>query len=106
VLEIAEDHDSSVDNARLKAMACAAASGKTCLAMDAGLHLPDPVWAVAPGTRVRRIPGSTGRPSDDEVLEHGRCLVELDHPNRARIGADLALREFVDAEMGTKGPID
>jgi 8-oxo-dGTP diphosphatase len=68
VPEVVEEHDDPIDNARLKAMAFAAGAGKPCLAVDFGLHLPGLPGPWQPGTRVRRIPGSTGRPGDEEVL--------------------------------------
>lgn len=68
VPEVPEDFDDPIDNARLKAITFARGSGKICLAVDFGLHLPELTGAWQPGTRVRRLPGSTGRPSDEEVL--------------------------------------
>jgi inosine/xanthosine triphosphate pyrophosphatase family protein len=68
--EVAEDAIDAIGNARAKAVAFAHASGRTCLAMDAALLLPDLGADQQPGVNVRRIPGAVGRPTDDQVLRY------------------------------------
>jgi len=68
--DVAEDHADAEGNARAKATAFAVALDGACLAMDASLFLPDLPADLQPGVNVRRLPGSLGRPGDDEVLAY------------------------------------
>jgi inosine/xanthosine triphosphate pyrophosphatase family protein len=79
--DVSEDAVDAVGNARRKAIAFAAALGAPCLAMDASLHLPDLSAELQPGVNVRRLPGRTDRPDDDEVLAYYTDLCRR-HGNR------------------------
>jgi hypothetical protein len=52
--EVDEDRGDAAGNAQAKATAFAAASGQTCLAMDAALALPELPASLQPGVHVRR----------------------------------------------------
>lgn len=74
--EVIEDRADALGNARKKAAAFAAATGRPCLAMDASLLLPGLPAAEQPGVNVRRLPGTAHRPDDDEVLAYYTRLTE------------------------------
>ena len=73
--EVEEDGQTALENARKKAVAYARHLGKMVLSTDNALFfdgLPDD---QQPGLFVRRIPGRSGRGSDDELREHYLKLV-------------------------------
>ncbi len=75
-LEVPEDGVTAAENARAKARAYARAAGRPVFSMDNALYLDGLPDDEQPGLHVRRIPGSTGRPSDREMLNYYAKLVE------------------------------
>jgi 8-oxo-dGTP diphosphatase len=73
--EVVEDGETAQENARKKALAYAKALGASVLSMDNALYFDELSADEQPGIHVRRINGSDGRPSDDELLEHYSRLV-------------------------------
>ena len=73
--EIVEDGETAQANARKKATTYAKALGQTVLSMDNALYLDGLSDIEQPGIHVRRISGTTTRPSDDELLAHYSGLI-------------------------------
>lgn len=73
--EVVEDGVTVQENARKKAIAYAKALQKTVLSMDNALFLEGLAPKDQPGIHVRRIGGSFAA-TDEELLDHGRKLVE------------------------------
>lgn len=73
---VAEDGLTPLENAHKKALAYAAALNKTVISTDTALYIDvlegDP---RQPGLNVRRIPGSTSRPTDLELLAYYEKLI-------------------------------
>lgn len=69
-IKVIEDGRTVQENARKKALAYASALGCPVLSMDNGLFFDGLPAEEQPGTHVRRIGGSDGRPSDDELRIH------------------------------------
>jgi XTP/dITP diphosphohydrolase len=68
--DIKEDGSTAQENARLKAVAYSKKLDTIVLSMDNALYLDGLPDNNQPGINVRRIPNSTGRPSDDEMLRY------------------------------------
>ena len=68
--QIVEDGKTSLENARKKATAYAKALGEVVLSMDNGLYLDGLRDEEQPGLNVRRLPGRSGRPSDEDLLAY------------------------------------
>lgn len=73
--ELVEDGKTALENARKKALVYARALDKTVLSMDNALYLEGLEDSKQPGLNVRRIPGSTERPSDEELLNYYSKLI-------------------------------
>ncbi len=73
---IEEDGKTALENARKKATAYAKALNTTVLSMDNALYFDELSSEEQPGLNVRRIPSSSERPSDDEVLRYYSTLVK------------------------------
>jgi inosine/xanthosine triphosphate pyrophosphatase family protein len=75
--EVAEDGETALENARIKAQIYAKALGRVVLSMDNTLFfdrlIGDP---RQPGMNVRRIPGFMGKPTDEQMIEYYSQLVE------------------------------
>lgn len=69
-LDIEEDGRTPQENARKKALAYARVLQEPVLSIDNSLYLEGLPPEEQPGPYVRRIPGKTGRPSDQELLEY------------------------------------
>ncbi len=76
VPEVEEDGHTSTENARLKAVAYSGIIPGLVLSMDNFLHIDGLDEANQPGLNVRRIPGWTKRPSDDEILVYYHNVLE------------------------------
>jgi len=74
-LDVPEDGPTALDNARAKALAYAAALQRPVFSMDNALYLDSLTDEDQPGLHVRRIPGATERPSDEELLAHYSQLI-------------------------------
>jgi hypothetical protein len=74
-LDVPETGETAIENARAKAAAYATAAGRTVFSMDNALYFEGLGPEEQPGVHVRRIPGSTGRISDQEVLEYYVALI-------------------------------
>ncbi|MBI4021414.1 MAG: hypothetical protein HY369_04160 [Candidatus Aenigmarchaeota archaeon] len=72
---IEEDGKTAQENARKKAIAYATALHTTMLSMDNALYFDALPASEQPGLQVRRIPSSTAKPSDRELLAHYVKLV-------------------------------
>jgi len=73
---IVEDGENAKDNARKKASTFARALNQRVLSMDNSLYLDGLPKEKQPGVHVRRIPGYTGRPSDEALLNYYSALLE------------------------------
>lgn len=73
--QVIEDGKTAMDNARKKAVAYAQALGETVLSMDNALYIEGLAEQDQPGLNVRRIAGSVGRPTDDELLNYYSKLI-------------------------------
>lgn len=69
-ITVEETGSSLEENARIKALAYATLIKTSVLSMDNGLYLEGLPPELQPGINVRRFPGSTGRPSDQEALTY------------------------------------
>jgi len=74
--EIRENGTTAQENARKKAIAYAKAFGQTVLSMDNALYFEGLSTEQQPGIAVRRIPGSSGRPSDEQLLNYYSDLIK------------------------------
>lgn len=73
--KVEEDGKTALENAHKKAAAYAQALGQTVLSMDNALYIAGLSQSEQPGLNVRRIPGSVGRPTDEELLSYYLGLV-------------------------------
>ncbi len=73
---IEEDGKTALENARKKATAYAKALNTTVLSMDNALYFDELSSEEQPGLNVRRIPSSSERPSDEEVLRYYSALIK------------------------------
>ena len=80
---VEEDGKVAQENARKKALAYATALGQPVLSMDNALFLGGLKDSEQPGIHVRRIGGSSARPTDEEMLKHYSSLV-------GRLGGQIA----------------
>jgi 8-oxo-dGTP diphosphatase len=78
------------ENARKKALTYAQAIEEPVLSMDNGLYFDDFPPEEQPGPHVRRIGGTSGRPSDTDLLNHYSALVAR-LGDRARAKWEFAL---------------
>lgn len=69
-LDVPEDGQTVQANARQKSLAYAQVVGQPVLSMDNALYLQGLPDDEQPGIRTRRIPGSTTRPTDAELLTY------------------------------------
>lgn len=76
--EIEEDGKTPQENSRKKAMSYCQAIGQPILSMDNALYIDGLGDDLQPGTHVRRIPGRTERPTDEEMLSYYAKLID-DH---------------------------
>lgn len=74
-LDVPEDGPTAADNARVKALAYAKELGQSVFSMDNGLYLDGLADDEQPGIYVRRIPGSTERPTDEEMIQYYTDLI-------------------------------
>jgi XTP/dITP diphosphohydrolase len=107
VPEVIEDGDTFEDNARLKAVALAAATGEVSLADDSGLEVDE--LDGAPGVFSARYAGESASDADNVV----RVLVELDRRGAvessrrtARFRCVLVLRWPDGTELVTDGAVE
>lgn len=68
-LEIEEDGTTVQENARKKSLRYAQAVGQPVLSVDNALYLEGLPEDKQPGLHTRRIPGKTGRATDEDLLE-------------------------------------
>ena len=73
--DIEEDGLTAQSNAKKKALAYAKAIGQIVLSMDNALYLNGLEPERQPGINVRRIPGSSDRPTDEEALHYYQNLI-------------------------------
>ena len=73
--EVIEDGSTATENARKKSIAYAKALGKTVFSMDNALYLDGLTPEEQPALNVRRINGTTNRPTDQEMLEYYSKLI-------------------------------
>ncbi len=71
-----EDGTTAQENARAKALAYAKAAGRPVFSMDNALYLDGLAPDEQPGLHVRRIPGSSERPTDAEMLSYYTDVVK------------------------------
>lgn len=74
--EVVEDGKTANENARKKSLAYAKALNKTVFSMDNALYLDGLAPDEQPALNVRRIGGTTNRPSDQELLLYYAKLIE------------------------------
>ncbi|MFA5155450.1 MAG: non-canonical purine NTP pyrophosphatase [Patescibacteria group bacterium] len=74
--EVIEDGETNQINARKKALTYARFLNDAVLSMDNALYFPDLPADEQPGQNVRRIKGRIDRPSDNEILEYYRDLID------------------------------
>ncbi len=74
-LDVPENGVTAQENARIKASAYAAAARRPVFSMDNALYLDGLSDTEQPGLHVRRIPGSTDRPSDEELITYYTHLI-------------------------------
>jgi len=74
--DIEEDGQTAQDNARKKALEFAQFLGKNVLSTDIALFFEGLSEDQQPGLHVRRIPGKSGRASDDELREYYLKLIK------------------------------
>ena len=75
-LHIAEDGETAQENARKKALAYAGAIGRPVFSIDNALYLQGLSDEEQPGIHTRRVPGKTGRATDEELLAFYSTKVE------------------------------
>jgi inosine/xanthosine triphosphate pyrophosphatase family protein len=75
-IDVEENGVTAEDNARLKATAYSKHTKGLVLSMDNALYLDGLLDREQPKLNVRRIPGSTGRPTDDEILKYYISVIE------------------------------
>lgn len=73
--EVDEDGKTPLDNARKKALVYAKFIGGPVLSFDSALYFEGLVDEFQPAMHVRRIHGSSGRPSDEELREYFQKLI-------------------------------
>lgn len=73
--EVLEDGKTAIENARKKSLTFAKALGKTVFSMDNALYLKGLNPEEQPALNVRRINGTTNRPTDQEMLDYYSKLV-------------------------------
>lgn len=73
--EVAEDGKTANENARKKALAYAEALGQTVFSMDNALYFNGLSDDKQPGLNVRRMPGYSDRPTDEDMIEYYSRLV-------------------------------
>lgn len=98
--DVIEDGQTAQENARIKALAFAKATGKIVFSMDNALYLDGLSEDEQPGINVRRIPGVEGRPTDEQMLEYFAGVIK-------RLGNEIKGRwEFAIAVANLKGIIE
>ncbi len=107
VPEVVEDGDTFLDNARLKAVALAAATGDAALADDSGLEVD--ALGGAPGVHSARYAGESATDADNVAL----LLAELDglgvtdpSARTARFRCVLVLRQPDGTEVVADGVVE
>lgn len=73
--EVIEDGKTALENARKKSLAYAKALGRTVFSMDNALYLEGLGQENQPGLNVRRINGTTERPTDQQMLDYYSVLI-------------------------------
>lgn len=74
--ELIEDGKTASENARKKSLTYAKALNKTVFSMDNALYLEGLTSDEQPALNVRRIGGTSDRPTDQEMLDYYSKLVE------------------------------
>lgn len=74
--EVVEDGKTASENARKKSLAYAKALNKTVFSMDNALYLDGLTPEEQPALNVRRIGGTTNRPTDQEMLDYYSSLIK------------------------------
>jgi len=74
--EVEEDGETAEENARKKALAYAEAIKLPVYAMDNSLYFENVEEKDQPGINVRRFPGSTERPTDEEMILYYSSLIK------------------------------
>ena len=74
--EVVEDGKTASENAKKKSLAYAKALERTVFSMDNALYLDGLSSEKQPGLNVRRINGSSERPTDEQMLEYYSKLIE------------------------------
>lgn len=74
--EVIEDGKTASENARKKSLAYAKALDQTVFSMDNALYLDGLDPKEQPALNVRRIGGTTSRPTDQQMLEYYSKLIE------------------------------
>lgn len=74
--EVIEDGKTASENARKKSLAYARALGKTVFSMDNALYLEGLPDEEQPALNVRRINGTTERPTDQQMLDYYSDLIK------------------------------
>src|SRR5687768_17134694 len=69
-LDVPEDGATAAENARIKATAYASAAGRPVFSMDNALYLAGLSDSDQPGLHARRLPGSTSRPTDAQMVTY------------------------------------
>lgn len=72
---LVEDGETAVENARKKALKFASHMGKTVFSMDNALYLEGLTPEQQPGLHVRRMPGYSEKPTDEQMIEYYTNLV-------------------------------
>jgi inosine/xanthosine triphosphate pyrophosphatase family protein len=75
VTEALETGATAAANAQIKATHYAQTIGQPVISMDSALYFYDLPDSEQPGVNVRRIPGSTSRPTDTEMTDYYRELL-------------------------------
>lgn len=73
--EVVEDGKTASENARKKSLAYAKALGRTVFSMDNALYFEGLPAERQPGLNVRRINGTSERPTDEQMLEYYSKLI-------------------------------
>ena len=73
--EVIEDGKTASENARKKSLAYAKTLGRTVFSMDNALYLEGLSVEKQPGLNVRRINGTSERPTDEQMLEYYSKLI-------------------------------
>lgn len=74
LLEIKEDGKTPQENARKKAIFYCKAIGKPVLSMDNALYINGLADKEQPGMHARRVPGFSGKPSDEDLINYYSSL--------------------------------